>query len=406
MKPLRVLQVIDALGMGGAETWLMEVLRLWAKNNRGQIDFLITSGNRGVFDDEAQRLGAKVFYVRYGRAHLRHFGTKFRHILKTGAYNAIHDHADYTSGWHFLFGGTQLPPVRVTHIHNAWIHIQENYAVTPVRRLTTFFGKQLVNTLATNVCGTSASILREYGFQPRRAGCPSISVLHCGFDIGRFNKPREADRQSLLHEFSWEQDTKVVLFAGRLDRQLEFNHPQNVKNSWFALNVARIAAATDPSVRLLMAGEDNNLRREIVRHIKKWGLEGKIHVIGVRRDIDRLMRGADVLLFPSQQEGLGMVAVEAQAACLPVLSSSAVPRECVVIPELYNVMSLNEPIEHWAAALLNAISKARPPLELCRQALERSPFAIANSAEQLENIYRQGDNVNFSRLREMLAAKM
>ena len=30
-RPIRVLQIIDSLGMGGAETWLMELLRLWSK---------------------------------------------------------------------------------------------------------------------------------------------------------------------------------------------------------------------------------------------------------------------------------------------------------------------------------------------------------------------------------------
>ena len=82
-----------------------------------------------------------------------------------------------------------------------------------------------------------------------------------------------------------------------------------------------------------------------------------------------------------------MVAVEAQAAGLPVLASTAVPRECVVIPELYNALPLSEPIELWAAALLRILTKPRLPLELCRRALESSPYSIANSARRLEEIY-------------------
>ena len=67
---LRVLQIVDTLGMGGAETWLMELLRLWHREgaDRPQMDFLATSGNRGVFDDEATALGARIFYLRYGRS--------------------------------------------------------------------------------------------------------------------------------------------------------------------------------------------------------------------------------------------------------------------------------------------------------------------------------------------------
>src|SRR5947209_16132756 len=101
-----------------------------------------------------------------------------------------------------------------------------------------------------------------------------------------------------------------------------------------------------------MAGAGEQARRELECQIECWGLKDKLRLIGVRMDIARLMRASDVLFFPSRQEGLGMVAVEAQATGMPVLASTAVPRECVVIPELYDALPLGEPIELWAEALL------------------------------------------------------
>jgi glycosyltransferase involved in cell wall biosynthesis len=386
-RPIRVLHVIDTLGMGGAETWLMEVLRFWSKRGVGRIDFLATSGNPGIFDEEARRLGAQVHYVRYGRAHLPRFAKQFRQILRDGQYDAIHDHQDYASGWHFLMGASELPPVRVTHVHNPWLHIEANYAVSFSRQLTTIIGKRLVRRLATHVCGTSDEILRRYAFQPAQTCRPKVSVVHCGFDVGKFNRSRQSDRQSVLKEFRWPEEAQIVLFAGRLDRAMEFEHPQNHKNSWFALNVVRAAADRQPSVRFLMAGAGESSRQDLESRVESWGLRDNLRLIGVRKDIDRLMRAADVLFFPSRQEGLGMVAVEAQAAGLPVLASTAVPRECVVIPELYHALPLGESIDLWAATLLQVMTKPRPPLELCRLALESSAFSIANSARRLEEIY-------------------
>jgi len=284
-------------------------------------------------------------------------------------------------------GASVLPPVRVTHVHNPWLHIKANYAVSLSRRLTTVLGKRLVHQLATHVCGTSEEILRRYGFQPGQARRPTVDVVHCGFDVGRFNTPRESDRQSVLREFRWPEEARVILFAGRLDRAMEFDHPQNHKNSWFALNAVRAAMEKQPFVRLLMAGAGDRSRQELESRIEAWGLKDKLRLIGVRNDIARLMRAADVLLFPSRQEGLGMVAVEAQAAGLPVLASTAVPRECVVVPELYNTVSLGEPIELWAATLVQIMSMPRPPLEFCRRALDSSPFSIENSVRRLEETY-------------------
>jgi len=384
--PMKVLQITDSLGMGGAETWLMEMLRLWSKSGDVQTDFLVTSGNRSFFDDEAERLGARIHYVRYGRTHLPEFAHEFRRILREGRYDAVHDHSDYASGWHFLIGLGVLPKVRVTHIHNPWLHIAANYGVTPRRRLVAALGRHLVNLLATDVCGTSSEALREYGFQPGRPERPRVQVVHCGFDVTRFNAARDEDRASVLRELNFPPDAKIILFAGRLDRAVEFGHPQNHKNSWFALQVARAALERDASVRLVMAGAGDS-HEKLERAIFEWGLGNQLRLLGVRKDIGRLMRAADALLFPSQAEGLGMVAVEAQAAALPVLASTAVPRECVVIPELYDALSLAEPVPVWAEKLLAVVAKPRLPIEFCREAVSSSAFSIWNSTRSLKFTY-------------------
>jgi glycosyltransferase EpsF len=351
------------------------------------MDFLATSGNPGIFDEEARQLGAQIHYVRYGRTHLPRFAKEFRRMLSEGQYDAVHDHQDYASGWHFLLGAGALPSVRVTHVHNPWLHIEANYGIGPLRRLMATTGKHLVHQLATHVCGTSQEILRRYGFEPMQATRPVVSAVHCGFDVGKFNKSREPDRASVLREFCWPEDSQVILFVGRLDRALEFDHPQNHKNSWFAVNVVRAAVERHPSVRFLMAGAGDRPRQELESCIEQWGLKDKLRLIGVRSDVARLMRAADLLFFPSRQEGLGMVAVEAQAAALPVLASTAVPSECVVVPELYNALSPSEPIEKWADTVIETMTKPRPPLELCRRALEGSAFSIENSARRLNEIY-------------------
>jgi len=388
--PIRVLQVVDTLGMGGAETWLMELLKYWQETGGVEVDLLLTSGLRGIFDDEACKLGARLFYVPYRRSDLPAFIRKFRRILRKGRYDVIHDHSDYVTGWRFLMGLDVLPKVRVTHVHNPWLHIDANYAMDPFRRLSTRIGKRLVNLLATQISGTSGAILRQYGFEPGRNQKPPVTVVHCGINVSSFSIPRDKDRASVLREFGWSDDAKIVLFAGRLDRALELDHPQNHKNSWFALNVARAALKTEPRLRLLMAGAGEQERQALERRIVEWGLQGKLTLIGIRRDIPRLMRAADALLFPSRQEGLGMVAVEAQAVGLSVLTSTAVPREAIVIPELVQSLALSEPIACWVEALLAAVMRSHPDVTACRAALTASDFSIDKSARRLEATYCSG----------------
>jgi glycosyltransferase involved in cell wall biosynthesis len=387
---VKVLQVIHGLGTGGAETWLISLLRYWnnvATDRQVETHFLLTGGEPVEFDAEAQSLGATLHYCRSTRWNMGKFVSFYRTLLHRERFDAIHSHCDYVSGWHFGLGLGILPKVRIAHVHNPRLHITANYAISPIRRCTTAIGKFLVKTLGTHVCGTSGQILGEYGFCPGDSR-PEVSVLHCGFDVAKFEGDATNDRLSIRNEFGWEPQAKIVLFAGRLDRKIEFDHPTNHKNSWFALNVVRYAAERDSLLCCVMAGAGAESKRNLQAVVEQWGLSKRIQLVGVRHDIPRLMRGSDLLLFPSRQEGLGMVAVEAQAANLPVIASDAVPRECVVVPDICTFLPLVNGPEQWATHVISVLSRERPDMRHSRQAVRNSPFSIDYSAAALERIYR------------------
>lgn len=387
--PIRALQIIDSLGMGGAETWLMEVLRLWSKNEVVRMDFLATSGKPGIFDEEAQRLGARVHYVRYGRAYLARFAKEFRRVLRAGLYHAIHDHQDYASGWHFLIGASALPRVRVTHVHNPAYQIRNNYGVALSRRFTARVGKALIARYSTHITGTSGQILTQYGFEAARFDRIPKAALYCGFDPARFLGDTIPAKASVCQEFGWPEDAKIILFAGRIDLSVELGHPQNHKNSGFAVSVGIECARRDPRVRMLLAGAPSPAVPVLEGRVVAAGLKGRIQFAGIRKDIERLMLASDVLLFPSRGEGLGMVAVEAQAAGLPVLASNAVPRECVVVPELVRFQKVEAGEAAWAAVLLQLAARPRNILE-ANQRVAASAFSIERSASALLRLYSEG----------------
>src|SRR5688500_2944265 len=108
-RKLRVLQVFSVLSMGGAETWLISLLKYF-KEHQEEIpvdvafDILLTGGSKSIFDDEARSLGANLFYVPFTRRNLAGFAREFRRILTKGNYDVIHDHQDYIAGLHFFMG--------------------------------------------------------------------------------------------------------------------------------------------------------------------------------------------------------------------------------------------------------------------------------------------------------------
>lgn len=381
----KVLQVVDTLGMGGAETWLMELLREWRRQgkDRPQMDFLVTSGNRGLFDDEATALGARIFYLRYGRSTAASFTYGFRQILRQGEYSAIHDHEAFVSGWHFAMGAGLLPPVRVSHIHNPTYQLQEG---TLAKRVMAEIGKNLMRGYATHITGTSRQVITEYGLDvPEFAHIPRMA-LYCGFDPRRFLGDRSAAKASLCSELAWPRESKIILFAGRIDVSPDLGHPKNHKNSGFAVSVGIESARRDPQVRMLLAGASSPAVPILEQRIAEAGVEGRIRFLGIRQDIERLMLASDVLLFPSRAEGLGMVAVEAQAAGLPVLASTDVPAECVVVPELVRFRDVKDGPAAWADDLLEMATQP-PDIADANQRVAASPFSIENSSLALARIY-------------------
>lgn len=387
-RPIRVLHVLDNLGMGGAETWLMELLRHWRAAGALQVDILATGGTRGVYDDEARALGATIHYAPFRRATAVRFAEQFRRILRQGRYAALHDHEDFASGWHYLMGAGVLPPVRVSHVHNRLGHLEVNYLTSPSRRLAARVGASLISRFATFVAGTSAQSLAEYGFdrlrRPGRA-IPS-AALYCGFDPARFAGGHAEARQSVRDEFHWPADSRIVLTVGRIDASPEFDHPLNQKNTAFAVATGIELARNDPRARVLLAGEASPATAVLMRRVSEAGFGDRFAFAGRRRDVDRLMKASDALLFPSRTEGLGMVVVEAQAAGLPVLASTATPRECIVVPGMVRFREVAGDPAGWAAELSERLAAPRN-WEAANASVAASPFAIANSAAALEAIY-------------------
>ena len=389
-RPVKVLHLIDNLGMGGAEAWLIELLRYWREEG-GLVgmDVLSTGGGRGVLDDEATALGATIHYLPFSRRSLPQFAAGFRRLLRTGGYAALHDHQDHASGWHYAIGAGLLPPVRITHVHNPAYQIRNNYGVTPGRRITGRIGKRLVARYATHIVGTSREAITAFGFDDPAFNRMPKSALYCGIDPQSFLASDET-RASVRAEFEWPANARVVLFAGRFDISPAFDHPQNHKNSGFAVEVAIDCARQDPDVCFIFAGPFSEATPGLRQRVEAVGVGDRIVFAGIRRDIGRLMGAADALFFPSRAEGLGMVAVEAQAAGVPVLASTGVPAECVVTPELVSFLELAAGPHTWRDRLLSLTRAPRFDALEANRRVAGSPFAIAHSARRLAELYRSG----------------
>lgn len=134
-------------------------------------------------------------------------------------------------------------------------------------------------------------------------------------------------------------------FVGRFDYQ---------KNPIFAMDVFCEYCKWNEDTMFLMIGD--GVEREILKkRAKDLGIEDRVRFLGIRKDVADLMQAMDVLVMPSRFEGLGIVAIEAQASGLPTVISDVFPDETHVTNNLLCLDGNLSP-DRWAEAINDYMS--------------------------------------------------
>lgn len=132
-------------------------------------------------------------------------------------------------------------------------------------------------------------------------------------EVFRKERDRESDRLSVKAECNIDHDTHICLFVGS-----RF-HTKGLDRAMRAVHHFKVS--TGNQCCLIVAGDDSG--QSYRRLARKLGIDGCVKFLGGRSDIARLMTASDVLLHPPRIEATGGVLIEAMAAGLPVLCSTA-----------------------------------------------------------------------------------
>jgi glycosyltransferase involved in cell wall biosynthesis len=86
------------------------------------------------------------------------------------------------------------------------------------------------------------------------------------------------------------------------------------------LRAAKTVLQSFPDTHFVIAGDGpqtENLRRLIT----ELGLEARVHMLGLRRDVMNVLQSLDLFVLPTHQEALGTAFIEAGAMGLPVVAT-------------------------------------------------------------------------------------
>jgi glycosyltransferase involved in cell wall biosynthesis len=137
-----------------------------------------------------------------------------------------------------------------------------------------------------------------------------VNVIYNGIDTQSFVKD-VADDDAIRAEIGVEKDGLLILQVARLDP---------VKDHATALRTLEHVVWHRRDARLVIVGEGPE-RAHIEEIVQERQLTPYVRLLGLRKDIPRLMRAANVFLLTSISEGIPLTVIEAMSAGLPVVAT-------------------------------------------------------------------------------------
>lgn len=365
MEIVRVLHVLTGLHAGGTESFVMTYLRNIDKN-KVIFDFLITSKN-GFYEDEVKSYGCKIYRITSRRKNaLKHYIEMNVFFKKhSNEYSVIHIPQSLTYSLPFDLAYKYKIPGIISHCHG----------VDPKR--AKYFGQMFKGFMGPRILEKSSNIFScsieaaKLMWGENIVNNAKFKVIHNAIDAHKFEfndiqRTKKRVELNLISDF-------VIGYVARFDY---------MKNQAFLVDIFFNYLQINPQSKLLLIGK-GKLLPMIRKKIDKYNIHDKIHIIEESNEINILMQAMDVFVFPSTYEGLGIVAIEAQASGLKVLASTEIPSE-TRITDLIEYIPLNDQ-KLWIEKLRDLACGYNRRLTYTE--IYTSNYDIAIEANKLEELY-------------------
>jgi sugar transferase (PEP-CTERM/EpsH1 system associated) len=364
-RKIKILHVLDSLGVGGMERVVIDVVNgldpflfdqsVCCLSRKGEAARLLRDDARCI--DLGKGAGAD-----YG------LPLKIARVIRAERPDIVH-----SQSWSgvdaalakLLAGGVRL--IHSEHGRNLpYIHFE------PLKRR---IARRALYHAADAVFAISTEV-RDYYCRETRFPAARMDVIPNGIDLRRID---EADSAGVREEFGIAGDDFVVGTVARLDA---------TKDTMTLLRAFAKLRGQGPALKLLIVG-DGDRRPALEQYAAEQGLTGAVIFSGTRHDVPRLLRAMNLFALSSLSEGLPITALEAMAASLPIVTTNV-----GALPELIEENAtgfLVEPKQIDAMAERIGQLAARPELtrqfgQAARRKVERE-YRLDRMLRQYADLY-------------------
>jgi glycosyltransferase involved in cell wall biosynthesis len=371
--PLRIVLIIDDLGIGGTQTWLRHLAAgLAARGHALRVYCIRNIAHPANVKDlanfaEVQILGETRFRLLYGFVQLWCELRRWRpDIVQTQL---------PTSDWigRLVARAAGVPTV-ISSVRGR--NLDKPWWQRFLDRSTARFADRVVFNSAA---GLPEAIRRE-GIRPEQA-------VHIPNGVA-IPAPVPPERVAALRQSLGIGNTATVLgTVGRLSPP---------KGHDILLAALPSVLARHPDTILWLVG-DGPLRNSLERQAKTLGIAEKVRFLGSRDDVPELLAAIDLVIQPSRFEGMPNAVMEAMAAGKPVVATDVDAVPTLITDGEDGWLTEPEHPVHLAETILQALeSPHRAAIGHAAQAKMQAHFPLERMVDAYEQLYRQRLSLDYS----------
>ena len=361
--PIRILQYIGSLNVGGSQTMIMEIYRKIDKS-KIQFDFIIDHDNELFFSEEIINMGGKIYTLKnINEVNFFEFKKQWQNFfISHKEYKIIHCHVRSVAS--IVLKIAKKNGVKtICHSHST----SNGRGIKSI--IKRIFQKNICKNADFLFACSEDSGKWLYGdyWDLKKKNC---FLVNNAIDSSKYSFDCQI-RKEIIEKYNF--DNKIII--GQVGRLID------LKNHLFSLEIIKKLVEYNNRYILLIIGDGPN--RELINDkIIEYKLEKNVFLLGNKNNVNEFMQAMDIFIMPSKYEGLPLALVEAQASSLPCIVSKNITAG-FLIDELIYKLSL-ENIDEWVDVITSISNVKR--INRKKRIIE-SGFDIKENVILLENFY-------------------
>lgn len=372
---INILVVAGTMNVGGIENQLMHLIRN-ADKTIYSFDYTTTI-EQPYYKDEIERCGGRCILINStnnGKNIIGYCRSLYK-IIKDGKYDVVHSHELFHSGIVLFVAKIAGVKCRIAHAHNWAEGNSINEKKSLIRCIYNSIMHRWIIKYSTDYCACS-SLAAKYVFGDDVINHSNYHLIYNSIDTSKYLENYNSIENGEFVDNNWIN----IIHIGRYT---------DVKNQLFLVQIAEELKRRNKRIRILCVGDKSTFYgKEAQAKIQEKNLNDYIKLIGIRKDIDILLRKSSAFVLPSKYEGMPLVLIEAQAAGLPCVVADTFSHEVDFDIGMVDWLSIDESIDCWISAIEEALQKKKANKKDVEKAINSKGFSSKCFSQKVCEIYR------------------